>query len=127
LSIDAGAADGGYLREPSHDLTPERLYRRAWALTLLEAVLARLRAEYEGGGRGEVFDGLKGVLSAGPDSVPYAAIAANLGMTEGAVQVAVHRLRRRYGELLREEIAKTVTQPDEIEDEIRELFAALCP
>jgi len=127
VSIDAGEADGRYLREPGHDLTPERLYERAWALTLLEAVLARLRAEYERGGRAEVFERLKEVLTGGSDSMPYAAIAADLGMTEGAIQVAVHRLRRRYGGLLREEIAATVVQPGEIEDEIRELFNALSP
>jgi RNA polymerase sigma-70 factor (ECF subfamily) len=125
VSIDAAEADERYAREPGHDLTPERLYQRAWALTLLEAVLARLRAEYERGGRGAVFQRLKEVLSDGPDSVPYAVIAAELGMTEGAVQVGVHRLRRRYGALLREEIANTVADPAEVEDEIRELFAAL--
>ena len=127
VSIDAAEADGRYLREPGHDLTPERLYQRAWALTLLEAVLARLRAEYERGGRGVVFQRLKDVLTSGPDAVPYSAIAAELGMTEGAVQVGVHRLRRRYGALLREEIATTVAEPTEVEDEIRELFAALAP
>jgi len=125
VSIDAGLAEGRYLREPGHDITPERLFERAWALTLLDAVLARLRAEYERGGKGEVFQRLKDVLSFGPDSVPYATVAVDLGTTEGAVQVAVHRLRRRYGTLLREEIAATVTQPEEVEDEIRELFAAL--
>jgi RNA polymerase sigma-70 factor (ECF subfamily) len=125
VSFDAGEADGRYLREPGHDLTPERLYERAWALTLLESVLARLREEYERDGRNDVFHQLKGVLTVGPDTVPYSEIARRLGVTEGAVQVAVHRLRRRYGALLRDEIAATVVQPDEVEDEIRELFAAL--
>jgi hypothetical protein len=127
LSIDAGKADERYLREPGHDATPERLFRRAWALTLLESVLARLRAEYEHNGRGDLFQKLKEVLTAGPDSVPYATIASNLGTTEGAIQVAVHRLRRRYGVLLREEIAATVSEPADVEDEIRELFSALGP
>jgi len=127
VSIDAGEAEGRYVREPGHDLTPERLFQRAWALTLLDAVLARLRTEYERGGKGEVFQRLKEVLTFGPDSMPYATIAAELEMTEGALQVAVHRLRRRYGDLLREEIAATVSQPEEVEDEIRELFAALGP
>jgi RNA polymerase sigma-70 factor (ECF subfamily) len=127
VSIDATEADGRYAREPAHDLTPERLYQRAWALTVLDAVLARLRAEYERGGRGEVFQRLKDVLTFGPDAVPYATIAADLGMAEGTVQVAVHRLRRRFGALLREAIAATVADPAEVEDEIRELFAALGP
>jgi RNA polymerase sigma-70 factor (ECF subfamily) len=125
VSIDAGQAEGRYLREPGHDLTPERLYQRAWALTLLDAVLARLRAEYDENGRGELFGRLKQVLSSGPDSIPYARIAADLQMTEGAIQVAVHRLRRRYGALLRDEIAATVSTQEDVEDEIRELFAAL--
>jgi RNA polymerase sigma-70 factor (ECF subfamily) len=127
VSIDAGDADVRYQHEPGHDVTPERLYRRAWALTLLEAVVARLRDEYQRGGRKAVFDRLKEVLAAEPETVRYKAIGADLGMTEGAVQVAVHRLRRRYGVLLRDEIAKTVEEPGEIEDEIRELFAALGP
>jgi RNA polymerase sigma factor (sigma-70 family) len=127
FSIDAGEADSRYQHEPGHDLTAEHVYRRAWALTLLDTVLARLRAEYERAGRGEVFHRLKEVLTVGPDSVPYATIAAELATTEGAVQVAVHRLRRRYGALLREEIGCTVTQPSDVEDEIRELFAALGP
>jgi len=127
VSIDAGDADERYQRVLGHEVTPERLYRRAWAVTLLEVVLSRLRAEYERGGRGVLFERLKEVLTGGADSVPYAVIAAELGMTEGAVQVAVHRLRRRYGALLREEIATTVSQEDDIEDEIRELFEALAP
>jgi RNA polymerase sigma-70 factor (ECF subfamily) len=124
VSIDAREAEGRYAREPGHDVTPERLYQRAWALTSLDSVLGRLRAEYEQGGRGHVFAQLKEVLSSGPQALPYATIAAELGMTEGAVQVAVHRLRRRYGVLLREEIAGTVSTPEAVEDEIRELFAA---
>ncbi len=127
VSIDAAEADARYLREPGHDLTPERLYRRAWAMTLLEAVLARLREEYERAGRREVFLRLKEVLTGGPDAVPYATIAADLGTTEGAVQAAAYRLRRRYGALIREEIAATVIEPADVEDEIRDLFAALGP
>ncbi len=83
-------------------------------MTLLDAVLARLRAEYERGGKGEIFQRLKEVLTFGPDALPYATIAADLGMTEGALQVAVHRLRRRYRVLLREEIAATITESGEV-------------
>jgi RNA polymerase sigma-70 factor (ECF subfamily) len=125
VSIDAAEADGRYAREPAHELTPERLYQRAWALTLLDAVLARLRAEYESGGRAEVFERLKDVLMFEPDAVPYAAVAADLGMAEGTVRVTVHRLRQRYRTLLCAAIAATVAEPSEVEDEIRELFAAL--
>lgn len=127
ISIDAVEANERYLREPGHNLTPEHLFQRAWALTLLQAVLTRLSVEYEQKGSGELFGRLKEVLIIGPDSAPYAKIATDLGMTEGAIQVAVHRLRRRYGVLLREEIAATVAQPDDVEDEIRELFDALGP
>ena len=94
-------------------------------MTLLEAVLARLREEYEQAGRLEVFLRLKEVLTGGPESVPYATIAVDLGMSEGAIQAAVYRLRRRYGALLREEIAATVAQPSDVEDEIRDLFTSL--
>ena len=127
VSIDAADAEGRFGREPAHDLTPERLFERAWALTLLDGVLDRLSAEYHRGGRGAVFDRLKVVLTDGPGAVPYAAVAADLGMTEGAVQVAAHRLRRRYGALLRQQIAATVGDPAEVEDEIRALFSAVGP
>jgi RNA polymerase sigma factor (sigma-70 family) len=125
FSIDSGDADGRYTSEPSNDKTPEQSFVRAWAITLLESVLARLSSEYDKGGRSKVFERLKDVITVGLDSVPYATIAAELEMSEGAVQVAVHRLRRRYGALLREEISDTVSNPGEVEDEIRQLFSAL--
>jgi DNA-directed RNA polymerase specialized sigma24 family protein len=125
LSIDARDAEGRYLLEPSHDRTAERLFERDWALALLEVVLVRLRREYEGSGRAQVFEVLKVVLTIGPRPVPQAELAARLGTTEGAVQVAVHRLRRRYRDLVREAIAATVGDGVDVEDEIRDLFAAL--
>jgi DNA-directed RNA polymerase specialized sigma24 family protein len=125
LSIDARDAEGRYLREPSHDRTPERLFERTWALALLDAVLAQLRREYEGSARGAAFDTLKVVLTDGPVAVPHAELARRLGTTPGAVQVAVHRLRRRYRDLVRETIAATVDDSVDVEDEIRDLFAAL--
>ena len=125
LSIDARDAEGRYLREPVHDRTPERLFERAWALALLDDVLARLRHEYEGSGRRTTFEVLKVVLIDGPRTIPHAELARRLGTTEGAVQVAVHRLRRRYRDLVRESIAATVNDKAEVEDEIRDLFAAL--
>jgi DNA-directed RNA polymerase specialized sigma24 family protein len=125
VSIDARDAEGRFLREPADDLTPERLFERAWAMTLLERVVALLREEYEAGGRAAAFDRLKPVLLGGGIEVPYARLAAELGTTEAAVQKAVYRLRRRYGALLREQIAATVADPDQVEGEIRDLFAAL--
>jgi len=126
LPIDGAAAEGHYGREPSHDETPERLFERRWALALLEQVLGRLRGEYEASGKGRLFECLKGRL-AGDGGTPYAATAAELSTSEGAVKVAVHRLRKRYRELLREEIAQTLDDPADVDDEVRALFAALGP
>ena len=125
LSIDARDAEGRYTREPAHGRTPERLFERAWAVALLDGVLARLRAEYERSGRGATFDALKGSLAGGPGAESHAELARRLGTTAGAVQVAVHRLRRRYRDLVRAAIAATVADEAEVEDEIRALFAIL--
>lgn len=125
LSIDARDAEGRYRLEPSHERTPERLFERDWALTLLEGVLAGLRGEYERSGRSVLFEALKGVLTDGRRPVPQAELAARLGTTDAAVQVAVHRLRRRYRDALRAAIAATVADEAEVDDEIRALFAAL--
>jgi RNA polymerase sigma factor (sigma-70 family) len=108
--------------EPS---SPERIFERQWALTLLQRVMDRLREESLDKEKGEQFNRLKGYLMGEADQVPYAQVAATLDMTEGAVRVAVHRLRGRYGQLLREEIAATVSDPGEVDDEIRFLFEAL--
>jgi RNA polymerase sigma-70 factor (ECF subfamily) len=127
LSIDARDAEGRYLQEPAHGQTPERLFDRAWALALLENVLAELRREYERSGRGTTFEALKGVLTDGKLPAPQAEMARRLGTTEPAVQVAVHRLRRRYRDALRAAIAATVAGEVEVDDELRALFAALGP
>ena len=121
ISLDA---ETRYRLEPLDELSADKALDRQWAITLLDQVLARLRAEYAAAGKNDVFDQLKASLTAGSDSIPYAAVAATLGTTEGAVKVAVHRLRRRYRKLLREEIAHTVANPAEIDEEIRHLFAA---
>ena len=125
VPIDAGAAEGRYGSEPVHDLTPERLFERAWVLTLLAAVFDALRREFETEGKLAAFEELKIVLEGGAGAVRYAEIAARLGTSEGAVKVAVHRLRKRYKALLREQIAATVDSPAEVEDEIQALFDAL--
>lgn len=125
LSIDVEAAEGRYGLEPSHDLTPERLYERRWALTLLEHVLSRLEEECTRLGKRPLFEQLRGTLAGDVNQVPYPQVAEALGMSPGAVKVAAHRLRGRYRELLRAEIAQTVERTEDIDDEIRLLLAAL--
>ncbi len=127
LSFDACEAESRFLTEPWHDLTPERLFDRAWALTLLSRAFDRLTADYATSDRGALFDRLQGVLTAGSDAVAYAEIAAQLGMTEQAVQQAASRLRKRYRKALRDEIAATLDDPQEadITSEIRDLHGAL--
>ena len=125
VSFDALSAEDRYRREREDDVTPEKLFERRWALTLLDQVLTRLREEYERTGRGSLFEQLQGCLTGDSDALPYAELAARLNMTQGAVKVAVHRLRQRYRGVLRDEIAQTVADPAEIDDEIRQLFSAL--
>jgi RNA polymerase sigma-70 factor (ECF subfamily) len=125
VPIDSASAEGRYGAEPAHDLTPERLFERTWALTLLAAVFDALRAEFAAAGKLGEFEELKAVLEQGRGAVAYSEIAARLGTSEGAVKVAVHRLRKRYKALLHEQIAATVDNPAEVDDEIRALFDAL--
>ena len=125
LSIDGAFAETSYHIEPVENVTPETLFDRRWALTLLDGVLTRLRAEYDRDGKGPQFEALKCTLTGDRRSVPYADIAHQLQTTEGAVKVAVHRLRQRYRAVLRDEIAQTVGSREEVEEEIRALFLAL--
>jgi RNA polymerase sigma-70 factor (ECF subfamily) len=127
LPIDTFEAEGRYAHELADESTAQQIFDRTWALTLLGRVLDRLRREYEDAGRGTTFEELRGVLIEESPAAPYATIAGRLGTSEGAVRVAVHRLRRRYGVLLRQEIAATVEDPADVDDEIRALFAALQP
>jgi RNA polymerase sigma-70 factor (ECF subfamily) len=125
VPIDRLASEERYGREPAHDLTPERLFERHWALTLLARVLERLEAESARSGKSALFERLRPALQ-GDDLAPsYRAIADALGMTEGAVRIAAHRLRARYRELLREDIARTTDEPAAVDDEIASLLAAL--
>lgn len=105
--------------------TPDRAFDRQWALTLLDVVLGRLRREYADAGREDLFLGLKDTLTGGRAEIPYRDLGVRLALSEGAVKGAAHRLRRRYRELLRAEIANTVAGPEEVEEELRQLFAAL--
>ena len=127
VSFDARNAESRYQFEPADRLTPDHLFDRAWALTLLDGVLDKLTRAYADSGRAELFAQLKVVLTDGPRSVPYASMATQLGMSEVAIQSAVQRLRRRYRDLVRERIAATLGDPSpaEVEDEIRALFSAL--
>ena len=126
LPFDTAGAEQGYQREPTDAaMTPDAAFDRAWALTLLDAVAARLRADYAAAGQGELFAALSFSLTGGRSELPYAELATRLGLTEPAVRVAVHRLRKRYRQLLREEIAQTVAQPEDVDDELRALRRAL--
>jgi DNA-directed RNA polymerase specialized sigma24 family protein len=122
VALDAGEAEEAFFVEPASETTPELLFERQWALTLLDTVLAKLRTEYEKGGRGPVFDALKDRLSADGDGTTLSQIGEGLGMNEGAVKVAVFRLRQRYRRLLKDEITLTVDSPEEVNDEIMHLF-----
>jgi RNA polymerase sigma factor (sigma-70 family) len=125
ISIDAASVETFCGFEPADHLTAEKIFERRWALALLEQVLKKLREAYARDGKEQLFEQLKPTLTEASRAVRYAEIAARLGSTEGAVKVAVHRLRQRYRGLLRAEIGNTVADPGQIEDEIRNLFAAL--
>jgi RNA polymerase sigma factor (sigma-70 family) len=123
--LDFEAGESRYSLEPSHEVTAEKVYERRWALTLLDQVFARLREEFDRASKRNEFDHLKGYLTGEAATLSYRDVAAELGTTEGAVKVAVHRLRRRYRELVREEIAHTVAGPEDVDEELRRLFAAI--
>lgn len=125
LSLDLDTAETRCVQPTAPDDAPDRAFDRQWALALLDLVLRRLRQEYADCGRDDLFLALKDTLSGGRSEIPYRELGARLAMSEGAVKVAAHRLRQRYRELLREEIANTVAGPEEVEEELRQLFAAL--
>ena len=125
FSLDFEASEERYHREPFHEITPETLFERQWALAALDHVLARLREEYARKGQSAQFDLLRVFLTGDQDRGSYDEVARTLALSAAAVKTAVHRLRRRYAELIREEVAATVAGPDEVDDEIRFLLAAL--
>src|SRR5262249_38811202 len=126
LSLDLiQTGENRYRLEPHHDLTPEAIFEKQWALTLLEHTIVQLRSEAAMAGKKDQFDRLKGFLTGGEERVPYSQLAGSLGTTEDALKVAVHRLRKRFRDVLREEIAQTVSDPSEIQDEIRYLMSVL--
>jgi RNA polymerase sigma factor (sigma-70 family) len=125
VSMDTGMGESLYRHEPVTTATPDRLFERRWALTLLEQVLARLGGECEKEGKGPLFSDLQPLLQGDEATLGFKEIGARHGMSEGAVKTAAYRLRIRYRELLREEIARTVDSPAEVDEEIRSLITAL--
>ena len=127
VSFEFSSGESGeerYQREPGHDETPDRIFERRWALAMLERVMERLRDEFVQHGRPGNFERLK-VFLLGQSEAPYSDLAREMNTSEGALKVAIHRLRKRYRELFRQEIADTVADPAEVESELRYLAAVL--
>lgn len=125
VSWDQTQAEAQYQNEPACEASPDKLFERAWALTLLDKVMKGLQSEYSEAGKQQVFEALQIFLSGEKAETTYADVGAGLQMTESAVKMAVLRLRRAYGERLRGELAQTLTSPDGVEDELRHLMRTL--
>lgn len=125
MSLDFQATESSLRIEPASGETPESLFERQWALMLLDRVRQSLQSEYVSTGRQKLYFQLEGLLTGAGVESKYSAVAADLGVSEVAIKVAAHRIRQRFGELLRQEIAQTVASPDHIDGEIRDLFEAL--
>ena len=125
LSINLEDSELKYAMEPTHVITPDKLYDRRWAMTVLEQVMAKLRNEMRAEGKTDQFEQLKTFLAGSKEDVRYSEVAENLGLSEAAVKTAVHRLRKRYRRLLIAEIADTVEAQHDVEQELRHLLAAL--
>ena len=124
VPLEFSSGEERYQREPAHDETPERIFERRWALSVLDRVVEKLRNEFVQHGRPEDFERLKGSLL-GRSDTPNTALAREMNTSEGALKVAIHRLRKRYRDLFRQEIADTVADPAEVESELRYLAAVL--
>jgi RNA polymerase sigma-70 factor (ECF subfamily) len=125
VPLDSGVADTWYLAEPSHAITPEVLFERRWAFAVLNLAMEELRREYVQRGKAELFEQFRGFLPGDAPSAPRAELAARHGLSPGAVDVAVHRFRQRFGVLLREQVARTVSSAAEVEEELRHLISVL--
>lgn len=125
ISLDADQTEIRFRAEPADERSPDKAFERRWAMVLLDRVLDQLQTEFAAAGRGQLFDELKSTLTGQDHESSYAEIGQRLGMTEGNVKVSVHRLRRSFRELLREEIARTVEDSASVDEEMRDLFAAL--
>ena len=124
VSIDQEMAENRFANEPGHNLQPDVLFDRQWAMTVLEQSLAELQEEYVKTGRAKLFEALRGILDRDETALLYSEIASKLNLSEAAVKMAVYRMRNRYRELLRGQIANTVSTPQEIEEEVLHLFTA---
>jgi RNA polymerase sigma factor (sigma-70 family) len=125
LPFEMADAETRYTSETSADLSAEKQFEKSWALTVLQRAFTRLQSEYDDTDRQRLFDHLKERLTGDQDCLPYGKIATTLDMTEVAVKSAAYRLRQRYGDLVRSEIGQTCGSPDEIDDELQAMFAAL--
>ena len=125
ISLDLEWAEGGLVFEPSDDLTPEDIFEKCWALAQFDKVVDRMRDEMSLPGKERRFELLKGYVTGESQDIPYRSVADELGVSESSVKVAVHRMRKRFGELLRQEVVQTVAGPDGVEAEVRHLLAAI--
>lgn len=125
VPLPLDTAESRYCKEPADMQTPEQVFEKRWAVILLESVLNGLREEYARKGKGTLFQALEPCLIGSPEKQPYAALGSQLGMTEGGARVAVHRLRERYREYLKAEIAHTVACAEEVDDELRHLLRVM--
>jgi DNA-directed RNA polymerase specialized sigma24 family protein len=127
LSIDSEDAETRYRHEPAHNDTPDRLFERDWAVSLIDRAMGRVERHYQAGGRAETFRRLQPILTSEPEAAGFARLATDLRTTEGALRTALHRLRARFADELRAEIAETLDHPtpEAIADELRDLFSAL--
>jgi DNA-directed RNA polymerase specialized sigma24 family protein len=125
LSLDDASAEERYHFEPADTMTADKLFERRWALTLLDQARARLREEYVQEGKGDLYDRLKVFEAGDPDAPSYAAVGAEFGLTENGVKAVVHRMRERYRQLIRHEVAHTVASRAEVDEEIRYLISVI--
>lgn len=124
FAIDPDAGESRYRQEPTHDETPERLFERRWAMTLLDRALQQLDSEFACSGKKELYEALKPFLSGTTATSSYREIGETFMMSSTAIKVTMHRLRTRYRELIRDEVRQTVSSPEEVEEELRKLFEA---
>ena len=125
LSFDANVAEDRYAAEPANESNPDTAYEQRWAVTLIEQVLTALRQEFNAADKARLFEELKGFIWGDKSTASYVEIAGHLNLTEGSVKVAVHRLRHRFRELLRAEVAHTVARPEDVDGELRHLIAVV--
>ena len=125
FSLDLAAGEPRVNLEPAHELTPERLYERQWALTLLELVIRKLEAEHQETGKARQFELFKDALGGGRERIRYAEVAAELGTSVENARQSAHRMRKRYRAILRDEVARTVADPNDVDEELANLFEAL--